>query len=208
MQGVSQVGHLRWIQIQWAFREHSSLKGSSNKPSAPSCALPQQLPKWQGHFQEEDYLPVHLSNCGNNIRGVGSVNPLPGLPLSWHASGMPISPFALSANCPLSWEFGLDNGGETSLLYSMRTTQVMLLESPSYCHCVTSCHQLTADSRPISFRQEQMRQKIELKLIHAIMTYRSVRRPFQTEVCWLCYLLPWQYLCLMCTGGNVFFSII
>lgn len=39
--------------------------------------------------------------------------------------------------------------------------------------CVTAGW-LPADSRPISFRQEQMRQKIELKLIHA-MTYRHVQ---------------------------------
>lgn len=76
----------------------------------------------------------------------------------------------------------MDNGRVTSPLHFIRTPQVTLLKSPSHCHCVTG-GRLPTDSGPISFRQEQMRQKIELKPIQATMTYCRVQRPFQTEIC-------------------------
>lgn len=123
-------------------------------------------------------LPVHLSNQANNILSVGSNNPLCGSPLSSCGSGMLGSCLLRPANCSPSRDFGIDNGGVTGLLCSTRSIQVMLLKNLLYCHCVTS-GRLPTDSKPISFRQEQMRRKIELRLIHAIRTYRHVQRPFQ-----------------------------
>lgn len=76
--------------------------------------------------------------------------------------------------CPLivfpALDSGLDNSG---LKCRLDSAQVIIYRAASFCQHVTAGW-LPADSGSISFRQ--MRQKIEVKMICAIKTYRCVQR--------------------------------
>lgn len=85
---------------------------------------------------------------------------------------------SLSPNCLPALDLGPDNG---SLKCWLDSAQVIIYRATSFCQHVAAGW-LPADSGSISFRQ--MRQKIEVKMICAIRTYRCVLRQDHSHCLW------------------------
>lgn len=112
------------------------------------------------------YLCIKIT-YGNRIEAVCHIKRTPavitGLESAHHQH-------CLSPNCLPILNSGLDNGGLKCWLDS---AEVIIYRAASFCQHVAAGW-LPADSGSISFKQ--MRQKIEVKMICAVRTYRCVQR--------------------------------
>lgn len=162
------------------FSEHFSLNGNSVH-SAPSCAVLLWSSKSQGHFQEEEHTCPSTCQHENNM-SCRLINWLCDSLLFSHASNVSITRVV----CPL---IALKPSTRGWILAEWHTSEVMHLQKAVV---FVTAGQLRVARSPTWFRQEQKRQKIELKLICAIRTHHWVQRLLPIQVCWLQEL--WQYL--------------